>query len=95
MPPMQEHGEQQVLAPEGEVCPCCCKDGLQELVILPLVHPAAAFHNPQVGPLVQSDFLALGALLRGLLEPPSDRMPDPDYRQLRTKEDVCRILASL
>lgn len=56
------------------------------VVIVPVVHPAAGFHNTEAQAVTAYDFAQLDAVINGRLTPrtvdTADAFPDPDYRDL-------------
>lgn len=51
-------------------------------VVMPLLHPANVIHAPEMSPTVLDDYLRLGMLLDGEIEPVGEDIPDEqlDYR---------------
>lgn len=71
-----------------------------DVVIIPIVHPAAGFHNTEAQALIAYDFAQLEATLSGRVTPRrpelADRYPDVDYRDLTDSGlDLAQINASL
>lgn len=65
---------------------------VHHFTVVPVYHPAAGFHNPELAQLVWSDFHLLGKFLAGdlTLELPRDEHPDPDYYEARTGVSLVR-----
>ncbi len=53
------------------------RDGLY---FMPIYHPAAALHNPNMRAPVEHDFAALGEFLKGRLQQPKARLEQPEGR---------------
>jgi DNA polymerase len=65
-----------------------------DVVVLPIIHPAAGLWNSEISPFVVAGFQALAAYLRGEIEPRelfNDPYPDPVYKLLVGGE-VCHAL---
>lgn len=67
----------------------------KDVVIFPIVHPAAGFHNPEMSPHVVAGFQELARFLEGEVEPRvlfQDAIPNPVYEDITT---VARLEAVL
>jgi len=62
-------------------------------IVIPLFHPAGVLHSPDSAPMILDDYLQLGKLLDGEIEPIADDIPDDqlDYRVVGA-EDLDSIL---
>ncbi len=62
-------------------------------IVMPLYHPAQVLHAPEMSPTVLDDYLRLGMLLDGEIEPMGADIPDNqlDYRVV-TERDLVAIL---
>lgn len=70
----------------------------RDVVVFATYHPAAGFRSPEASALVTYDFGQLAAFASGELKPRTlydDPIPHPQYRLLKGKADVCRVLAKL
>lgn len=54
-----------------------------EVLVVPIFHPASAFYNPESGKFIQYDFQSLAAAAQGDLVEATDTHPDPAYRTER------------
>ena len=63
--------------------------------IFPVYHPAAALRDPgRYMTRCQDDFRALREWRHGRLTRPIDPYPNPDYRELRTHDDMLMVVAN-
>lgn len=70
------------------------------VVVIPVTHPAAGFHNTEIQAVIAYDFAALDATIEGRLAPRDaatyDRFPNPDYRDMTdSAADLLEIAADL
>ena len=70
---------------------------LDNCVVFPIVHPASAFHNPEMAAYVVSGFTQLAAYLAGGIAPRTlfdDPYPEPHYEEITTAESLRSVLAN-
>jgi uracil-DNA glycosylase family 4 len=65
-------------------------------IVIPLYHPAQVIHAPEMSPTVLDDYLRLGMLLDGEIEPVADDIPEEqlDYRVV-TAADLDAVLPAI
>ena len=61
-------------------------------IVLPMYHPANAYHAPEMSPSVLDDFLRLGQLLDGEMQPIENRITHPEYELLRDTRSLLAII---
>jgi uracil-DNA glycosylase family 4 len=64
-------------------------------VVVPVHHPAAGMHNPEMSPYVVAGFKALAAYLDGDVEPRilfDDEYPEPHYEEITSEGQLASIL---
>lgn len=70
----------------------------RELVVFPITHPAAGFHNPEMSPYVVDGFFQLSRYLNGEVEARvmfDDPYPEPHYEEIVDAAQLRRILAAV
>ena len=67
---------------------------LDQVIVVPLYHPAAGMHNANVARFVWLDMQQFGKYVRGDLEPinPVDQHPEPIYEDIRNKEQLNQLV---
>lgn len=60
--------------------------------VFPIYHPAAGLRVSEFMIRIQDDFRALADWRHGKVVRPVDRYPEPEYRELRTKDDFAQVL---
>ena len=71
---------------------------VDDIVCVPLVHPAAGMHNSEMSPYVVSGFAALAAYLRGEIPARKlydDPYPEVEYEEVNTCAELERSLSDL
>jgi uracil-DNA glycosylase family 4 len=69
-----------------------------DVVVFPIVHPAAGFQNPEMSPYVVAGFQAFATFLDGETEPRilfNDPYPEPQYEEITTVDHLARLLRPL
>jgi uracil-DNA glycosylase family 4 len=67
----------------------------REVVIFPVIHPAAGMHNPEMSPYVVSGFKALAAYLDGAVDPRilfDDPIKEPVYEEITSAKALDAVL---